>query len=145
MGNGGLLDFKKCRSSHQRCSLKKLFSPYSQKNTCVGVSFYFKISQNFDCANFRGPHVPLWVSWVSCHRALVPMWVLKFFLWVFRGSKIFSRGYFVGLKIFLVGIPWVQNFSLWVFCESRILRFSINFSKKQKQTYDRGILTESFK
>ena len=72
-------------------------------------------------------------------------WVQNIFSWVFRGSQIFSRGYFVGPKFFLVGIPWVQNFSSWVFCESRILRFSINFSKKQKQTYDRGILTESFK
>ena len=31
-----------CRSSHQMCSIKKLFlkiSQYSQRNTCVGVSF----------------------------------------------------------------------------------------------------------
>ena len=38
-------------------------------------------------------------------------WVQSSFLWVFRGSRSFSRGYFVGLKFFLVGISWVQNFS----------------------------------
>ena len=37
-------------------------------------------------------------------------WVQSSFLWVFRGSRSFSRGYFVGLKFFLVGISWVQNF-----------------------------------
>ena len=34
------------RSSHWRCSIKKLFSNilwYSQKNTCVGVSFLIKL------------------------------------------------------------------------------------------------------
>ena len=30
--------------------------------------------------------------------------------WIFRGFKIFFRGYFVGLKSFLVLISWVQNF-----------------------------------
>ena len=47
--------------------------------------------------------VPSQVSWVQYHCAIVP--------WgVFRGSKSFSRGYFVGLKCFLVGILWVQSF-----------------------------------
>ena len=33
-----------------------------------------------------------------------------------RGSDKFSRGYFVSPKVFLLGILWVQNFFLWVFC-----------------------------
>ena len=42
--NGCLITFqKKSRSSHRRCSIKKLFLKtleYSQENTCVGVSFF---------------------------------------------------------------------------------------------------------
>ena len=37
-------------------------------------------------------------------------WVQNIFSWVFRGSKIFSRGYVMDQKCFLVGISWVQNF-----------------------------------
>ena len=42
------------RSSHQRCSVKKLvlnISQYSQENICVGVSFYLKetLIQVFSC------------------------------------------------------------------------------------------------
>ena len=51
--------------------------------------------------------VPLRVSWVSL---TVPSWVQTFSLWVFCGSKIYSREYFVGPKFFPVGILWVQNF-----------------------------------
>ena len=59
-------------------------------------------------------HVPSWVSWVWCHRAIVPSWV-------FHGLKIFSRGYFVGSKYFLVGISWVPNFFSRVFRGSKVL------------------------
>ena len=31
------------------------------------------------------------------------LWVPNLFLWVFRGSKIFCGGYFVGSKFFLEG------------------------------------------
>ena len=54
--------------------------------------------------------VPSWMSWVSCHRPIVPAWVRNFFSWVFCGSKISSRGYFVGPKFFLVGISWSEIF-----------------------------------
>ena len=74
-----------------------------------------------------------------------PSWVRNFFSGVFRGSKIFTRGYFVGLNFFLVGLSWVQSFFSWVFRGSKILWFSINFSKKRKETYDWRILTKSFK
>ena len=46
-------------------------------------------------------------------------WVPNFFSWVFLGSNILSRGYFLGpnffslvfhgSKFFLVGISWIQN------------------------------------
>ena len=62
--------------------------------------------------NFMG-RVPSWVSWVQCYCAILP-------LWVFRGSKIFSRGYLVGLKYFPVGILWVPNLFPWVFRGSKI-------------------------
>ena len=57
----------------------------------------------------------------SWHRAFVGIsWVQNFFSWVFRGSKIFSRGYFVEPKFFVVGILWLWNFLSWVFCGSEI-------------------------
>ena len=40
-------------------------------------------------------------------------WVSNFFLWVFCGSPIFSREYFVGPQFFNVGISWDQIFCLW--------------------------------
>ena len=39
---------------------------------------------------------------------------------VFRGSKVFSRGYFVSSNFFLVDISWVQRFFSWVFRGSKI-------------------------
>lgn len=67
------------------------------------------------------------VSCVLCHRASIPSWVREFFSWEFRGSKIFTRGYFMGLKLFLVSISWIQNFVSWVFSGSKILWFSISY------------------
>lgn len=43
-----------------------------------------------------------------------------------RGSKIHSRGYFVGPKFFLVGILWVRIFFVWVFRGFKIF-FSLVF------------------
>ena len=42
------------------------------------------------------------VLWVCCHRGIVPSWL-------FRGSTTFSFCYFMGPKLFLVGILWDQN------------------------------------
>ena len=89
--------------------------------------------------------VPPQVSWVSCKRAIVPLWVQNFFSQVLCGSDIFSLGYFVSPNFFLVGISWVYNFFLWVFRGSKISWLSINFSKKTKETYGSEIFTESFK
>ena len=61
--------------------------------------------------NYVGP-VSTWVLWVSCHRAIVSSCL--------RLSKIFSRGYFVGLKFLLVSILWVQDFSSFKFRGSKI-------------------------
>ena len=137
----------------------RLHSLYLCSATHNTPSFTYReyIYKIFECAKFRGSSAIVGLVGLlsSCHRGTVPSWVLKFFSLVFRGSKIFSHGYFVdlkfflwyfvGAKFFLVGISWVQNFFSWVFRESRILWFSINFSKKQKQTYDWGTLTNSFK
>ena len=50
------------------------------------------------------------VSW--CHRAFVGiLWIEKFFWWVFRWSKVFSHGYFVGSNFFFLGSSRVQIFS----------------------------------
>ena len=79
---------------------------------------------NVECAKFRGSRsiVGLVGLVPSCHCAFLGIsWVQNFFPWVFRGSKIFSRryfvgpkffsrGYFVGLKFFLLDVSWVQNF-----------------------------------
>ena len=64
--------------------------------------------------------IPSWVSWVSCHRAIVPSWIQNIFSWAFRGSEKFSHGYFVGMKLFLENIPWVQKLFSWVFNWSKI-------------------------
>ena len=62
------------------------------------------------------------------HRAFVGIsWVPIFFSWVFRRSQIFSCGYFVGPKVFLVGISWVQSFFSWVFRGSKISSHVENF------------------
>ena len=37
----------------------------------------------------------------------------EFFQWVFRGSQIFSRGYFMSPQFFLMGILRVQHFLSW--------------------------------
>ena len=55
--------------------------------------------------------VPSWVLWAS--------WVFNFLSWIFCGSKVFSRGYFLGLKLFFVSISWVQTFSCGYFCGSK--------------------------
>ena len=68
--------------------------------------------------NFVSP-VPSWVSWVQCHRAFASIsWDRIFFSWLFRGAKIFPRGYFADPKFFLVGISWVQIFFSREFRES---------------------------
>ena len=62
---------------------------------------------------------------LSCHRAFAGIsCVRKFFSWVFPGSKHFSRGYFMGPKLFLVGISWVKIFLSWVFHGSKYLNIS---------------------
>ena len=58
-------------------------------------------------------------------RAIVPLCL--------PGPEIFSCGYFVAPKVFLVGISWVQNFFSCIFCGSNfffvadfiIQRFSV--------------------
>ena len=96
------------------------------------------------CARLRGSRDI--VGLVGLASAIVPSclrrsksfflsvsYVQNFFSLIFRGYKIFSRGYFVGL-----------NFFSWEFRRSKILRFSINFSKKQKEKFDGRTLTEVF-
>ena len=87
--------------------------------------------EKMDCAEFRG----------SCAIVglvgLVPPCLRgseNFSRGYFRGFKIFSRGYFVGFTFFLMCISWVSIFFSWVFRGSKILCFSVNFSKKQKET-----------
>ena len=96
----------------------KMYSVYREipkEKTKKHVS-HLKRGRRYSVLNFVG-HVLSWVSWVSCHRATVTSWV-------FRGSKNFSRGYFVGLKFFswdfagpkfFGGYSWVQNVLSWVF------------------------------
>ena len=91
---------------------------------------YFHI---YECAKFSGLRAIVGIVGLvtSYHRAFMgSSWVINFFPSVFCGSSIFShgyfvgpdlfRGYFVGLKFFLVGILWVPNFSSWVFHGSQI-------------------------
>ena len=64
--------------------------------------------------------VSSWVSWVQCHRAIVPSWV-------FREPKIFARGYFVGPKNFLLGISWVPIFLRGYFVGPRFFLVGISW------------------
>ena len=77
----------------------------------------------WECARFRGS-----IAFVGS-MSLVPS--CNLLCWVFCGSKIFScgnflwpeylsRGYIVGINVFLVGTLWVQNFFLWVFLGSAL-------------------------
>ena len=61
---------------------------------------------NKECAKFRGSRAVVGLVGLvpSCHCAFVGV------SWV----QDFSRGYFVGLKFFLVVISWVQSFFLVV-------------------------------
>ena len=73
----------------------------------------FNAKSNGWCKNYTSvqdlmERVPSQVSWVQCHRAIVPSWV-------FRGSKIFSRGFFVSPDFLLVVNTWVRNLFSWVF------------------------------
>ena len=91
------------------------------KISVLGRSYCF--SAEYKYAKFRAKttvlnfvsRVPSGVSWVLCHRVIVPSWV-------FHASKIFSRGYFVDPRFFLAGILSVQNFLLWVFLFSPVDR-----------------------
>ena len=62
----------------------------------------------------------------SCRRALVgSSWIPNFFSWVFHGSQIFSRGYFVGPSFFswvfrrfkIFSLEQFRNFMVFVACE----------------------------
>ena len=124
-------------------------------NICVLPQRVFRGSKVFSRGYFVSSNFFLVdISWVQSFFSWVfhgfeifsrGLWVQNIFAWVFRGSHVFSRGYFAGPNFFLVGISWVQDFFTWVFRRSKILGFSINFSKKQKERYGWGILTESFK
>ena len=72
---------------------------YHKKLVYIGVTVVVKVFQ--ECGKFSG-------SGGSC--AIV----------VFRGSKIFTRGYFVGPNFFLVVILWVQLFFSSIFCWFKI-------------------------
>ena len=56
------------------------------------------------------------LSWVYCHYAFEGIaWVQDFF----------SRGYFVGLKFFLVSISWVLNFFPWIFRGFKVFSWAL--------------------
>ena len=63
---------------------------------------------HFDCVKFPGLHAIVGLL-PLCLRGycLGPRF---FFSWVFRGSEIFSREYFLGSKFFSMDISWVQSF-----------------------------------
>ena len=55
--------------------------------------------QNFSCGSFMGPKIFL----------LDVLWVEIFFLWVWRGSEIFSCRYYVGSNFFLTADHMIQR------------------------------------
>ena len=84
---------------------------FSSKNLYVELfvilTVYYTCLHFKECAKSRGSRAIVGLVGLvpSCHRTFVGIsWVPNFFSWVFRGSQIFSRGYFVGPRLFLVGI-----------------------------------------
>ena len=69
-----------------------IWRAYGFRYLCI-FSQYLRAFFFHECAKFRGS------------RAIVPSCL--------RGSEIFSLGYFVIPKFFLVAISWVQNFFSW--------------------------------
>ena len=97
------------------------------------------------------------ILWVQIFFLTGISWVQNVFSWIFCGSKIFFRGFFVGPKFFswvfywslfflvgslwvqiflyfvnpkffLVGILWGQSFITWVFHGSDTFFLMINFA-----------------
>ena len=117
-------------------------SKYSRRhNGAIRLDARNIVCANNVCANnvliaimFVLNSVGLIPSWVSCHRAIVPSWVRKFFSWLYLGSNIFSRGYFLVLNFFSWVFRVSKIFSCGYFVCPKFLWLSINFSKKQKET-----------
>ena len=88
----------------------------------------YPVPRTQECAKLRGLHaivgllglVPL------CHHAFIGIsWVQNILLWVFCGFKIFSCGYFLSPKFYLLGILWVQDFSCWYFVGPKFCNFQL--------------------
>ena len=92
--------------------------------------YYEDITSSKDCAKIRGSCVIMGLVGLvpSRHRAFVGIsWVQNFCSWVFRGAKIFARGYFVGPKNFLLGISWVPVFFRGYFVGPRFFLVGISW------------------
>ena len=103
------------------CSGRATFIANNEESNEYKIFFIF-ITQVV-CAKFRGLRalVDLVVLAPLRYRAFVAiLWVQNIILRAFRGSKLFSRGYFVGPKVFLAGISWFPIFFSWVFLRSKI-------------------------
>ena len=93
-----------------------ILSVYGQ--FCLFLSYIEKKFHEIGCAKFRGSCATMGVVGLvlSWHRAFVCegfflvsiSWVHSFFSWVFRGSEIFFRGYFVGTK-FYAATSWIYK------------------------------------
>ena len=90
------------------CLRLRAFRPYLFRHIkeCSKKCCLFRTAFGKSMINFVS-RMPWWVLVsleVSWHRAFVGIsWVPNFFSWVFRGSQIFSSGYFVGPNFILVG------------------------------------------
>ena len=77
--------------------------------------------------NLEG-RVPSWISWVRNFFS----WVFRrsnfFSCGYFVGPIIFSSRYFVGPKFFIVGISWVQNFSRGHFVGSKVFLVFLGYN-----------------
>ena len=67
---------------------------------------------HFECVRFPGSRAIV-VLLLSCLRGYC------------LGPRFFSRGYFVGLKFFLVNISWVLNFFPWIFRGFKVFSWAL--------------------
>ena len=82
--------------------------------------------------------IPYWVSWVQCHRAIVLFCRSKGFSWVLHGSKNFSCGNFVDLKLFSCVFPGSKSFSCGYFVGPKFFPWVFHGSKSFSRGYSCG-------
>ena len=121
--------FGKCdqirKKLHVLCNVANTFEFNISKGHFSGMSFIWKYSSKLKISIHLFIHLFIHECAKFCGSRTI-MGLVNLVPSCLRGSKIHSRGYFVGPKFFLVGILWVRIFFVWVFRGFKIF-FSLVF------------------